>query len=74
MSICGQSAGACSQQDQASKMQAAYEVFLADPRIRGIWWHQSHDDGTGQFGYMNNDNSTRSSFTTISTFGLAQGQ
>jgi hypothetical protein len=74
MSICGQSAGACSQQDQASKMQAAYEVFLADPRIRGIWWYQSHDDGTGQFGYMNNDNSTRSSFTTISTFGLAQGQ
>lgn len=74
MSRCGASDGACSQSEQASKMKAAYEVFLADPHVQGIWWYQSHDDGTGQFGYMNNDNTTRPSFGVLSSIAQAQGQ
>jgi len=34
------------------KMQAAYSALLADPPSGGIWWYQSHDDGTGDFGFM----------------------
>ncbi|HEX4484130.1 MAG TPA: hypothetical protein VH081_10110 [Solirubrobacteraceae bacterium] len=67
LSSCGRDLGACSKQEQASKLTAAYDVFTADPHIAGIWWYQSHDDSTGQFGLMNNDNSIRPSFTALST-------
>jgi hypothetical protein len=71
---CGEVDGACSQAEQASKLKAAYEVFLADPHVAGIWVYQSHDDGTGQWGYMNNDNSARPAFEVLSAFAVEQGQ
>ena len=74
LSNCGQSDGACSEQEQATKMRSAYQVLLADPHVAGIWWYQSHDDGTGHFGYMNNDNSTRPAFATLASIAVEQGQ
>jgi hypothetical protein len=71
---CGSTDGACSQQEQATKMRAAYTTFLEDPHVAGIWWYQSHDDSIGQFGYMNNDNTTRPSFETLSSIAIEQGQ
>jgi hypothetical protein len=71
---CGEFIGACSQQEQAAKMRAAYSAFLADPHVAGIWWYQSHDDSIGQYGFMNNDNTTRPSFETLSSFAIEQGQ
>ena len=71
---CGADLGACSQQEQASKMRSAYNVFLGDPHVAGIWWYQSHDDSTGQFGFMNNDNTVRPSFEVISSIAVEQGQ
>ena len=74
LSNCGQSDGACSEQEQSTKMRSAYQVLLADPHVAGIWWYQSHDDGTGHFGYMNNDNSTRPAFATLASIAVEQGQ
>jgi hypothetical protein len=74
LSNCGANDGACSQQEQATKMRSAYQVLLADPHVAGIWWYQSHDDGTGHFGYMNNDNSTRPAFETLASIAAEQGQ
>lgn len=71
---CGQVDGACSQQEQAGKLRAAYEAFLANPHVAGIWCYQSHDDGTGRWGYMNDDNTTRPSFNVLSSFAIAEGQ
>jgi hypothetical protein len=71
---CGQVEGACSQQEQASEFKAAYEVFLADPHVAGIWCYQSHDDPGGQWGYMNHDNTTRPAFNVLSSFAIAEGQ
>lgn len=69
---CGRDLGACSKQEQASKLTAAYNVFTADPHIAGIWWYQSHDDPEGQFGLMNNDNSIRPSFSALSAIARAE--
>jgi hypothetical protein len=74
MSRCGTPEGACSQQDQANKMRAAYTVLLADPHVAGIWWYESHDDSNGEFGYMNSDNTTRLSFDVLSSIAQEQGQ
>lgn len=71
---CGETDGACSQQEQADKMRSAYAVFLSDPHVAGIWCYQSHDDPTGQWGYMNNDNTIRPAFEVISSIATAQGQ
>jgi hypothetical protein len=71
---CGATIGACSGSQQASKMRAAYEVFLADPHIAGIWWYQSHDDGTGEYGFMTTKNRLRPAFRVLSAVGLAVGQ
>jgi hypothetical protein len=72
LASCGRDLGACSPAEQASEMQAAYEVFLADPNIAGVWWYQSHDDGTGQFGFLKDNNRPRPSFKTLSK--IAQGE
>ncbi len=74
MSRCGASDGACSQQEQASKMQEAYAALLADPHVAGIWWFESHDDGEGEFGFMNGNNTTRPSFDVLSAIAQEQGQ
>jgi hypothetical protein len=71
---CGSPEGACSQQEQASKMHAAYTAFLADPHVEGIWWYESHDDSTGEYGFMNNDNTVRPAFEVLSSFAREQGQ
>jgi hypothetical protein len=71
---CGEFDGACSQQEQATKMRAAYSAFLADPHVAGIWWYQSHDDSIGQFGFMNSNNTTRPSFEALSSIAIEQGQ
>jgi|HubBroStandDraft_2_1064218.scaffolds.fasta_scaffold40965_3 hypothetical protein len=71
---CGATIGACSRSEQASKMQAAYEVFLADPHVAGIWWYQSHDDSTGEYGFMTEKNRLRPAFRVLSAIGLAVGQ
>jgi hypothetical protein len=65
LAACGDSAGACSPTEQATKLQVAYAQFLADPHVAGIWWYQSHSDSTGDWGYMNNDNSVRPSFMAL---------
>jgi hypothetical protein len=71
---CGETDGACSQQEQAGKMRSAYAAFLGDPHVAGIWCYQSHDDPTGQWGYMNNDNTVRPTFEVISSVAIEQGQ
>jgi hypothetical protein len=71
---CGGSTGACSAREQASEMRSAYEVFLADPHIEGIWWYQSHDDSTGDFGFMTKNNHARPAFNVLSTIATAAGQ
>jgi hypothetical protein len=71
---CGVSAGACSTHEQASKMQAAYEVFFSDPHIAGIWWYQSHDDPTGNYGFMNAQDVPRLSFKVLAGLAMAAGQ
>jgi hypothetical protein len=74
MSRCGAPDGACSQLEQATKMGAAYEALLSDPHVAGIWWYESHDDSNGSFGFMNNDNTTRPSFSVLSSIARQQGQ
>jgi hypothetical protein len=71
---CGEIDGACSQEEQATKMRAAYKIFLNDPHVAGIWAYQSHDDSTGQWGYMNNDNTTRPTFNVLTENAIQQGQ
>ncbi len=71
---CGEAIGSCSRVEQASKLRAAYDVFLADPHIAGIWWYQSHDDRTGAWGFMNRNNTVRPSFRTLSAIAQASGQ
>jgi hypothetical protein len=71
---CGANTGACSLRAQAHQMRAAYNAFLADPNVAGIWWYQSHDDDTGQWGFMNNDNTVRPSFRTLSAIARLVGQ
>ncbi|HEY4428185.1 MAG TPA: hypothetical protein VGN08_08295 [Solirubrobacteraceae bacterium] len=72
---CGDDLGACSNADQAAKLKAAYRVLLADPAVAGIWWYQSHDDGSiDSYGFMNDDNSPRPSFWALSGFAVAAGQ
>ena len=57
-------AAVCSEAEQASEMQAAYQVFLADRHIKGIWWYQAHDDSTGGWGYLDANSNPRPSFAT----------
>jgi hypothetical protein len=71
---CSKAYGACSQAEQATKLTAASKAFVADPHVYGIWWYQSHDDGSGQWGYMNNDGSARPSFAALSAMAVEQGQ
>jgi hypothetical protein len=72
---CGDDLGACSNADQAGKLKAAYRALLADPHVAGIWWYQSHDDGSiDSYGFMNDDNSPRPSFWALSGFAVAAGQ
>ncbi len=71
---CGEIDGACNQTEQATKMRAAYKIFLADPHVAGIFAYQSHDDGTGQWGYMNNDNTTRPTYNVLTEIATEQGQ
>jgi hypothetical protein len=65
LEACGTGSGACSSREQATKLQAAYSRFLADPHVAGIWWYQSHTDSTGDWGYMNSDGSLRPSFRAL---------
>jgi hypothetical protein len=71
---CGKPYGACSQTEQATKLTAAFKAFEADPHVYGIWTYQSHDDSSGQWGYMNNDGSTRPAFAALSAAAVEQGQ
>jgi hypothetical protein len=71
---CGAALGACSEGEQASKLRAAYNALLADPHVAGIWWYQSHDDGTGRWGYMNSDGTPRAAFTTLSAIAASVGR
>jgi hypothetical protein len=75
LSDCGGPAGACSQEEQATKMAAAYQAFIKDPHVAGIWWYQAHDDSTGEFGIINNNLTTpRPAYYTLSTIANEQGQ
>jgi hypothetical protein len=71
---CGSSTGACGVAQQASKLRAAYGELLADPHVQGIWWYQSHDDSTGEFGYMTRRNVPRPAFRALSAIGAEVGQ
>jgi hypothetical protein len=74
LGACGATAGACTLKEQASKLKAAYKAFIADPHVEGIWWYQSHDDSTGRWGFMNNDNTTRPAFGALSTIAGLRGK
>jgi hypothetical protein len=74
LSACGISFGACNERQQASKLRRAYKAFLADPHVAGIFWYQSHDDGTGHFGLMSSSNGLRPSFASLEKIGRKQGQ
>ncbi len=74
LNYCGTNIGACSRAEQASKLLAAYKVFLADPHVEGIWWYQSHDDPTGHYGFMTNKNRVRPAFRILAAIGEAVGQ
>jgi hypothetical protein len=74
LSECGAPDGACSQSEQASRLRSAYQAFLSYPHVAGIWWYESHDDGTGMFGLMNSDNTTRPSFEALSAIAREQNQ
>jgi hypothetical protein len=74
LNYCGTNVGACSRSEQANKMLAAYKVFLADPHVEGIWWYQSHDDPTGQYGFMTNKSRPRPAFRVLAAIGEAVGQ
>jgi hypothetical protein len=72
---CGNDTGACSQADQATKLQNAMNVFLGDDHVEGVWWFQSLDYGTAnQWGVLNDNYTIRPAFTTLSSIGQAQGQ
>ncbi len=72
---CGAPSGACSQEEQATKLTSAYKAFLSDPHVAGIWWYQAHDDSTGNYGLINSDNTTpRPSLTALATIAREQGQ
>jgi hypothetical protein len=71
---CGEPSGACSQEEQATKARAAYRAFLADPHVAGIWWYQMHDDGTGEFGFLNDNDTPRPTYGVLSAFAIEQGQ
>jgi hypothetical protein len=74
LSRCGSGIGACTLIEQASKLRAAYKIFMADPHIAGIWWYQSHDDSTGRFGFMNRLGTVRPAFNALSAIARAAGQ
>ncbi len=74
LNSCGEPAGACTQEEQATKTKAAYKAFLADPHVAGIWWYQMHDDGTGQFGFLNDNDTPRPTYNILSAFAIEQGQ
>ncbi|HEY4811879.1 MAG TPA: hypothetical protein VIH71_12560 [Solirubrobacteraceae bacterium] len=74
LSFCGSNNGACSRSEQASKLLAAYKVFLADPHVDGIWWYQSHDDSTGHYGFMTEKSRPRPAFRVLAAIGEAVGQ
>lgn len=70
-----ESVAASSYQDATTKLQAAYQVFLRDPNVKGIWYFQSHDYGTGDcWGFMNADTTTRPQFSALSSIAISQGQ
>jgi hypothetical protein len=71
---CGQFDGACSEQDQAIEMHRAYETFLEDPHVSGIWWYQVRDESIGAFGYLNENNTSRPAFAVLSAAAISQGQ
>jgi hypothetical protein len=74
LNYCASNNGACSSSEQASKLLAAYKVFLADPHVEGIWWYQSHDDSTGHFGFMTEKSRPRPAFRVLAAIGEAVGQ
>jgi hypothetical protein len=74
LSQCGAPGGACNQQEQATKLQNAYNAFLNDPHVAGIWWYQAHDDSTGNFGLINTNNTPRPALTTLTNIATQQGQ
>ena len=41
---------------------------------QGIWWYQSHDDSTGDYGFMTKKNRLRPAFRVLSAIGQAVGQ
>jgi hypothetical protein len=71
---CGTDLGACSPQEQASKLRAAYPAMLADSHVAGIWWYESHDDSTGRFGLIARNEKPRPSFNALSQIAVGQGQ
>lgn len=69
---CGTPSGACSQQEQANKLRVAYASFLSDPHVAGIWWYQSHTDSTGDWGYLNGNNSPRPAYGALAQIAAQQ--
>jgi len=72
LAACGTPSGACSQDEQASKLRAAYASFLSDPHVAGIWWYQSHTDSTGDWGYLNTNNSPRPAYGALAQIAAQQ--
>ena len=58
---------------QAAWIKEAYEEFVALPYVRGIWYYQSHDDGTGAWGLIEPQLNGLSPFIPREALGVVEG-
>jgi sugar lactone lactonase YvrE len=68
--------GSSSPADQAEKIRAVYAELIGYGFVRGIWYYQTHDDGTGKWGLIEPQESgsspflPRPSLEVVSSFAL----
>ena len=69
--------GSTSLANQAEKITAVYDELISDGFVKGIWYYQTHDDGTGKWGLIEPQESgsspfvPRPSLAVVSSFALA---
>jgi hypothetical protein len=54
--------GSTSLANQAEKIKAVYNELIGDGFVKGIWYYQTHDDGTGKWGLIEHQESGSSPF------------
>ena len=63
-----QSPGAANPQQQAEHIKWAYEELLSQPYVKGIWYYQLHDDGTGHWGLVSGSYEPRPALAVVEGF------